>query len=101
MTITPVPDWIDLHLAGTSPNRHANGAKACVTAGGITRVREQNEGYHRWSQNQRRLHFGLAGNTSFNLTVEWPSGNTDVYNNVAAGRIYVATESSGLQQAIY
>jgi len=99
--ISPVRNWIELDLVGTSSNRDAIGAKVFVTAGGITQVREQNEGYHRWSQNQRRLHFGLAGNTSFNLTVEWPSGNTDVYNNVAAGRIYVATESSGLQQAIY
>ncbi len=64
-------------------------------------MREQNEGYHRWSQNQRRLHFGLANNTTVNLTVEWPSGASDTYNNVAAGHIYIATENSGIQLASY
>jgi hypothetical protein len=96
---SPVRNWIELDLVGTASNRDAIGARVYATAGGVTQLREQNEGYHRWSQNQRRLHFGLAGNTKVNLTVKWPSGQTDTYNDVDAGHIYVATESTGIQQA--
>ena len=98
---SPVRNWIEIDLVGTSSNRDGIGAKVFATAGGVTQVREQNEGYHRWSQNQRRLHFGLANNTTVNLTVEWPSGASDTYNNVAAGHIYIATENGGIQLASY
>ena len=94
---SPLRNWIELDLVGTTSNRDAIGAKVFATAGGITQVREQNEGYHRWSQNQRRMHFGLADNTSVNLRVVWPSGRTDTYT-VPADHIYVATEAAGIQQ---
>jgi hypothetical protein len=99
-TSTP-RNWVELDLVGTTSNRDAIGARIYATAGGVTQYREQNEGYHRWSQNQRRTHFGLGSNTTVNLTVKWPSGRTDLYNNVAAGQIYVATEGGGIRQASY
>ena len=99
--ISPLRNWIEIDLVGTTSNRDAIGAKVYATAGGVTQLREQNEGYHRWSQNQRRLHFGLADNTTVDLTVVWPSGQTDTYASVAAGHIFVATESSGIQRATY
>jgi len=99
--VSPLRNWIEIDLVGTTSNRDAVGAKVLAIAGGVTQVREQNEGYHRWSQNQRRLHFGLADNATVNLIVEWPSGRSDVYENLAAGHIYVATEGSGIQQANY
>ena len=98
---SPAKNWIELDLIGTSSNRDAVGARVLATAGGVTQYREQNEGYHRWSQNQRRIHFGLASNPTVNLTVKWPSGRTDTYNSVAAGHIYIATEASGIRQAAY
>jgi hypothetical protein len=94
-------NWIELDLVGTSSNRDAVGARVYATAGGVTQYREQNEGYHRWSQNQRRTHFGLGSNTTANVVVKWPSGRTDTYNSVAAGHIYVATEGGGIRQAAY
>jgi len=98
---SPVRNWIELDLVGTTSNRDAIGAQIYATAGGVTQYREQNEGYHRWSQNQRRTHFGLADNTTVNLVVKWPSGRTDTYNSVAADHIYVATEGGGIRQANY
>jgi ASPIC and UnbV/FG-GAP-like repeat len=97
---SPLRNWVEIDLLGTTSNRDAIGAKVFATAGGVTQVREQNEGYHRWSQNQRRLHFGLADNISVNLRVEWPSGHTDTYT-VPAGHIYVATEATGIRQASF
>jgi hypothetical protein len=67
----------------------------------VTQYREQNEGYHRWSQNQRRVHFGLGGNSTVNLKVHWPSGRVDTFGNVASNHIYIVTEAAGIQQARY
>jgi hypothetical protein len=98
---SPVRNWIELDLVGTNSNRDAIGARIYATAGGVTQYREQNDGYHRWSQNQRRIHFGLADNTTVNIKVNWPSGHVDTYNGVAADHIYIATEAGGIQQAHY
>ncbi len=96
---SPQRNWVELDLVGTNSNRDGIGARVWATAAGVTQYREQNEGYHRWSQNQRRVHFGLAGNPTVNLTVRWPSGRVDSYNNIAANHIYTATEAAGIRQA--
>ena len=54
--------WIEFDLVGTRSNRDGIGAKIYLTSGGVTQYREQNGGYHRWSQNSTRGHVGLAGN---------------------------------------
>jgi hypothetical protein len=99
--LSPLRNWIELDLIGTNSNRDGIGARVYATSGGVTQYREQGEGYHRWSQNQRRMHFGLASNATVDLTVRWPSGRVDTYTNVAANHIYKATEASGIQQANY
>ena len=85
--------WIEIDLVGarrtsllgTASNRDGLGAKVYVTAGGVTQLREQNGGYHRWSQDSQRLHFGLAGNQTVDtVRIEWPSGRIDTFSNVAA-----------------
>lgn len=91
--------WVELDLNGSNSNRQGVGAKIFATAGGVTQVREQNGGFHRWSQNHQRIHFGLAGNTSVNIRVEWPSGQTDIYNNVTADQLYEAAEGGALTVA--
>ncbi len=68
----------------------------------MTQYREQNEGYHRWSQNQRRIHFGLADNTTVTtLKVNWPSGRVSTFSNVASNHVYIVTEGGSIQQAPY
>jgi hypothetical protein len=85
--------WIELDLEGVDSNRDGVGAKVFATAGGKVQLREQNGGYHRWSQNHPRVHFGLAGNSTVTeLRVEWPNGPVDTIPNVAADRIYRVTE---------
>jgi len=80
--------WIQLDLAGTTSNRDGIGSRVHVRAGGVTQYREQNGGYHRWSQNFRRIHVGLGGNTRADVTVHWPNGQTVQYTGLAAGRLY-------------
>ena len=89
-------NWIEIDLIGVTSNRDGVGAKVRASAGGITQHREQNGGYHRWSQNHQRIHFGLGNNTTTNVTIIWPSGIIDTYTNVAANALYKATEDQGL-----
>ncbi len=92
--------WLELDLQGTVTNRNGMGAKVYVTSGGVTQLREQNGGYHRWSQNDQRIHVGLAGNTVVDeLRIEWPSGIVDVFANVLADKLYSATEGGSLLPA--
>ena len=54
--------WIEIDLVGVDSDRDATGARIYATAGGVTQLRVQNGGYHRWSQDMKRSHIGLAGN---------------------------------------
>ena len=92
--------WVELDLIGTTSPRAAIGAKVYLTAGGVTQLREQSAGYHRYSQNHSRIHFGLAGNTTIDeIRVEWPSGQVDTYSSVAADSLYNVTESGNILAA--
>ena len=86
--------WIQLDLVGTVSHIDAIGSKVHATAGGITQLREKNGSFHRWSQNDQRLHFGLASNNRVNLTVYWPNGVSDTFVNVVADKIYRVTQGS-------
>ena len=93
--------WLQIKLQGVASNRDGMGAKVYVTAGGVTQLREQDGGYTRWAQNQQWLHFGLAGNTTANVQVRWPSGHVDNFNGVAADRLFVATEGGNIAPLTY
>ena len=87
--------WVEVDLVGTQSDRDATGAKVYATAGGVTQRRVQNGAYHRWSQDAKRAHFGLAGNATVDLRVEWPSGNVQTFS-VAANSLYRITENTGI-----
>jgi len=87
--------WLELDLEGVISNRDAIGAEVLVTAGGITQMRYQDGGMHRYSQNHQRIHFGLAGNTKVDaVTVEWPSGISQTISNLPADEIVHVVEPS-------
>lgn len=88
--------WLEFDLEGVTDNRDGIGARVYVTAGGKTQYREQNGGYHRWSQNHMRIHVGLAGNTSANVRVVWPNGTEDTYNGVGADGLYRLTQGGAI-----
>ena len=70
------------------------GARVYATALGVTQFRVQDGRYHRWSEDFKRIHFGLAGATSVQVTIKWPSGLVQTFSNVAADRVYQATEGA-------
>ncbi len=81
--------WVEFDLVGTTSNRDGIGSKVYVTTGGVQQYREQNGGYHRWSQNFMRVHFGLASNTTVDTTtVVWPDSTSTTYTGLAADHLY-------------
>ena len=84
--------WIELDLVGVNSDRDATGARVNATALGVTQFRVQDGRYHRWSQDSRRIHFGLASATSVSLTVKWPGGLVQTFPSVAADKLYTIAE---------
>lgn len=85
--------WMMFDLQGTTSNRDGIGAKILITTpDGKVQYREQNGGYHRWSQNHMRVHAGLGTNPQANVQVTWPSGQVDNYVALASRNVYILEE---------
>ncbi|MEM1230754.1 MAG: ASPIC/UnbV domain-containing protein, partial [Pseudomonadota bacterium] len=90
--------WLQFDLEGTSSNRDGIGAVVIIrTPDGKAQRRERNGGYHRWSQNHKRLHVGLGANTTADVEVRWPSGVVDVHSDVPANGIYRLEEGGAFE----
>ena len=67
--------WSALKLVGVQSNRSAIGARVRLDAGGVTQVQEVRGGGSYYSQNDLRVHFGLAiGKRIERVEVRWPNG---------------------------
>lgn len=94
---TPAGNWIKLDLRGTSSNRAAIGARIRLTAvirgTEITQTREVNAGSGFRSQGDLKQHFGLGdAQAAVRTEIRWPSGTTQVVENLTAGAVHVLTE---------
>lgn len=88
--------WLEIDLVGAVSNPHGIGARVYLTAGGITQLREQNAGMHRNTQDHMRIHFGMGANSiAQQIVIEWPSGTTQVLDNVSADQILTVIEPGG------
>jgi enediyne biosynthesis protein E4 len=64
-----------------------------VTAGGMTQVDEVRGGGSYYSQNDKRLNFGLGAATTVDrLEVRWPSGREESWREVRVNQILTITE---------
>lgn len=91
--------WIEIDLQGTGTStRDAVGARVVATANGVSQLREQDFGFHRWSQNFKRLHFGLGSATKVDLAVTWPNGAVETYTNVTADRVIRIKQGTGISK---
>lgn len=87
-------NWLQIDLEGTVSNRDGIGARVFVTAGGVTQLREQSGGIHKWAQNHQRIHFGLADNTQVDLLeIHWPSGIVQTLENIGANQLITVLEA--------
>jgi hypothetical protein len=90
-------NWVLIDLVGTLSNRNGIGARVIATAGGVTQLREQNGGFHRWAQDHQRIHFGLANNTTTDIEVRWPSGRVETFEDLPSNELYRITEAQGIE----
>jgi hypothetical protein len=89
--------WITLKLVGTKSNRDAIGARVSVEAGGLTRTAEVQSGGSYLSHSDMRLHFGLGESTKPNrVSVRWPSGLVEHFDNLEADRFLEIREGQGV-----
>ena len=87
-------NWLEIDLEGVESNRDGIGAQVFVTAGGVTQLREQSGEIHKWSQDHKRLHFGLADNTQVDsVEIRWPSGVVQQLENVEANQLLEVVEA--------
>jgi hypothetical protein len=88
-------------LIGTKSNKAAIGAWVTVKAGSLVQFDEVHGGGSYISQNDLRLHFGLAGNEKMQeVSIRWPNGESEVLRDVAADFIYTIVEGGGIQKKV-
>jgi len=88
---------IRFRLVGTKSNRDGIGASLRVFAGGITQSRIVKGGSSYLSQSELPVTFGLEKRDRIErVVIDWPSGRTEEYKNLPAGRCYECTEGKGI-----
>jgi enediyne biosynthesis protein E4 len=88
---------IRFRLVGTKSNRDAIGARVRVFVAGSTQSRVVKGGSSYLSQSEPPLTFGLEKRDRIDrVVIDWPSGRTEEYKNLAAGRCYECTEGKGI-----
>ena len=89
--------WISLEFEGTRSNRLALNTRVKATSGELVQTGEVLSGGSYLSQNDLRLHFGLGEHKAVErLEITWPTGKTEIVNNLAADRFYKIKEGSGV-----
>jgi hypothetical protein len=89
-------DWLRVETIGTDSNLEGIGAKVTIQAIalGPTQVREIGVGTHFLGQSERTAHFGLGTGITpvHDVTISWPSGQTQQFSNVVRNTTLVAVE---------
>jgi enediyne biosynthesis protein E4 len=88
---------IRFRLVGTKSNRDGIGATVRIVSGGLSQSRMVKSGSSYLSQSELPVTFGLAKRDRVERAViVWPSGRTEEFTNLAAGRCYECTEGKGV-----
>ena len=89
--------WIKIKCIGTKSNRSAIGARLYCVTGKRRQMDEVRSGGSYLSQNDLRVHFGLAKAETADIEIHWPSGQVDKLPALAANRIYTVVEGKGVK----
>ncbi len=88
---------IRFHLVGTKSNRDAIGATVRIVSGELRQSRMVKSGSSYLSQSELPVTFGLEKRDRVErVVIAWPSGRTEEFTNLAAGRSYECTEGKGV-----
>jgi len=89
---------IRFRLIGTKSNRDGIGARVKAFAGGIMQTRLVRSGSSYLSQSELPVTFGLGKSDSVDrIIVDWPSGRSEEYKHLQAGKTYEITEEKGVR----
>jgi len=88
--------WLKVKLIGVKSNRSAIGARVVARYGGKRQVQEVLSQSSFYSANDLRLHFGLGPAQKVDLDIRWPNGGTQTITGVAADRLVIIKEGSGI-----
>jgi hypothetical protein len=92
---------VRFHLTGTKSNRDAIGARVKISAGGVNQARTVKSGSSYLSQSELPVTFGLGKHDQVErLVIEWPSGESEEFKSLAAGKLYQITERLGIKAAL-
>ena len=90
---------IRFHLRGTKSNRDAIGATVRIFANGQSQSRVVRGGSSYLSQSELPLTFGLGKRDKIDrVVIDWPSGRTEEYKDLGAGKTYKLLETKGIQE---
>ena len=88
---------IRIQLVGTKSNRDAIGASVHAFVGSVHQSRLVKGGSSYLSQSELPLTFGLGRQDKVDrLVIQWPSGRSEEYKGLAAGRAYECVEAKGI-----
>ena len=88
--------WIEIKTIGTKSNRDGIGARLTLKTELRTQVDEVRSGSSYMSNNDMRVHFGLAKSSHIEfLEVRWPSGLSERFRNPTIDTVFIAREGSG------
>jgi enediyne biosynthesis protein E4 len=89
---------IRFHLVGTKSNHDAIGASVRIFHEGQTQSRTVRAGSSYLSQSELPVTFGLGGREKIDrVVIDWPSGRTEEYKDLLAGKSYKCMETKGLE----
>ncbi|HET7440405.1 MAG TPA: CRTAC1 family protein [Terriglobales bacterium] len=89
---------IRFQLVGTKSNRDAIGATVRIFSDAATQSRMVRSGSSYLSQSELPVTFGLGKRDKIDrVVIEWPSGSTEEFKNLSAGRAYECVESKGIR----
>lgn len=88
---------IRFRLVGTRSNRDGIGASIHIYHGGISQMRTIRSGSSYLSQSEIAAMFGVgAADTVDRAVIRWPSGKTEEYKKLQAGKSYECIETKGI-----
>jgi len=86
-------NWLEIKLMGTTSNRDGIGARIKIISGGKEQTTQKKSTTGYLSQNDPRIHFGIAKNNLIEkIEIKWPSGKVQVLENIKANQILTVKE---------
>jgi len=89
---------VRFRLVGTKSNRDAIGARVRILSGGVSQARLVHSGSSYLSQCELPVTFGIGKRDQIErVVIDWPSGRTEEFKQLAAGKSYEITEATGIK----